>query len=101
MEADPFPAWFGCYGRKATEKGTGFSDVIAHSNTRYLLWVVCECVVCCAKIMDEFRHCDFYTCPNGHLYVIGECRCPFLPFNKAKSFAVFARAMSAQASDVD
>jgi hypothetical protein len=26
--------------------------------------------------MAAFRNCDWYTCPNGHLYVIGECRLP-------------------------
>jgi len=53
VEADPFPAWKSCYARKAGVKETGLNE-----------------------IMEELGHCDWYTCPNGHLYVIGECRLP-------------------------
>jgi len=24
--------------------------------------------------MKEFSECDWYACPNGHVYLIGECR---------------------------
>ena len=26
----------------------------------------------------ELRHCDWYTCPEGHWYAIGECRLPMV-----------------------
>lgn len=26
--------------------------------------------------LKQFRSCDWYSCPNGHLYLIGECRLP-------------------------
>ena len=26
--------------------------------------------------MKQFKNCDWYSCPNGHLYLIGECRLP-------------------------
>ena len=53
IDSDPFPAWKSCYIRKNKEDSTSYSDII--------------------KI---FGACDFYSCPNGHLYVIGECRLP-------------------------
>eukprot|EP00455_Lapot_gusevi_P052224 TRINITY_DN792_c0_g1_i1.p1 TRINITY_DN792_c0_g1~~TRINITY_DN792_c0_g1_i1.p1 ORF type:complete len:115 (+),score=10.73 TRINITY_DN792_c0_g1_i1:33-347(+) len=26
----------------------------------------------------EFAYCDWYSCENGHLYLIGECRLPMM-----------------------
>jgi len=51
LEDDPFPIYKSCYKRKATEEGTSMQD-----------------------LMKIFGHCDWYSCPNGHLYTIGECR---------------------------
>jgi len=34
-------------------------------------------------LMKEFSECDWYACPNGHVYLIGECRYdPSLPLDK-------------------
>ncbi|ETO12101.1 hypothetical protein RFI_25276 [Reticulomyxa filosa] len=49
---DPFPIWKTCFGKKQKEKTTMQS------------------------LKEMFGNCDWYTCPNGHLYVIGECRIP-------------------------
>ena len=46
--------WKGLYARKHQE-GTDFN---AFMNIKQL------------------RNCDWYSCPNGHLYLIGECRLP-------------------------
>lgn len=53
IDFDPFPAWKNCYNRKHKEDSTSMKD-----------------------LMNIFGACDWYTCPNGHLYVIGECRLP-------------------------
>lgn len=57
IKDDPFPAWKSTYQRKAAVRDTTLSD-----------------------LMDdrEFRHCDFYSCSKGHLYMIGECRMPMV-----------------------
>eukprot|EP01099_Mayorella_cantabrigiensis_P000728 TRINITY_DN1321_c0_g1_i2.p1 TRINITY_DN1321_c0_g1~~TRINITY_DN1321_c0_g1_i2.p1 ORF type:complete len:375 (-),score=83.85 TRINITY_DN1321_c0_g1_i2:276-1349(-) len=53
LSGDPFPAWKSCFGRKSKEGETKLED-----------------------LMREFKDCDWYSCPNGHLYLIGECRLP-------------------------
>jgi len=52
VEEDKFPAWKNLYSRKHKE-GTSLEDF--------------------AKI---YRNCDVYQCPNGHSFLIGECRLP-------------------------
>jgi len=53
IEKDPFPAWKNCYQRKHNVADTSLNE-----------------------IMKEFHMCDWYSCPNGHMYLIGECRIP-------------------------
>eukprot|EP00486_Rosalina_sp_Unknown_P006817 CAMPEP_0201579146 /NCGR_PEP_ID=MMETSP0190_2-20130828/26505_1 /ASSEMBLY_ACC=CAM_ASM_000263 /TAXON_ID=37353 /ORGANISM="Rosalina sp." /LENGTH=165 /DNA_ID=CAMNT_0048013201 /DNA_START=84 /DNA_END=578 /DNA_ORIENTATION=- len=51
LQEDPFPIYKACYKRKASSESTSMQD-----------------------LMKIFGHCDWYSCPNGHLYTIGECR---------------------------
>jgi hypothetical protein len=53
VEKDPFPAWKNLYARKSREPKCTLQDVAS-----------------------SLGDCDWYSCPNGHLYVIGECRLP-------------------------
>eukprot|EP01084_Bolivina_argentea_P020001 37223_1 len=51
LKNDPFPIYKSCYKRKASVESTSMQD-----------------------LMKIFGRCDWYSCPNGHLYAIGECR---------------------------
>jgi len=53
VDSDPYPAWKNCFKRKRKEGVTTLNE-----------------------LAQEFGDCDFYSCPNGHLYLIGECRKP-------------------------
>lgn len=55
LEEDPFPIYKNCFARKWKQESTSMSD-----------------------LMNIFGRCDWYSCPNGHLYAIGECRIPVM-----------------------
>jgi len=55
VEDDPFPAWKSCYTRRINVKETELKDIMQDR---------------------ELSRCDWYTCSQGHLYMIGECRLP-------------------------
>jgi len=55
VEDDPFPAWKACYTRRVVVKQTELKDIMQDR---------------------ELGRCDWYTCSQGHLYMIGECRLP-------------------------
>jgi len=55
VEDDPFPAWKSCYTRRINVKETELKDIMQDR---------------------ELGRCDWYTCSQGHLYMIGECRLP-------------------------
>jgi len=55
VEDDPFPAWKSCYTRRISVKETELKDIMQDR---------------------ELGRCDWYTCSQGHLYMIGECRLP-------------------------